>query len=127
MIELKPITNRPGLSLVTAQQIDDALALLRANPGRITIQFVQRHLLISYNQAARILEHFERQGVITPQLPNGTREFVDSSAIDGADEDDAGLSSCVGCGAPRYYRCMPNCPADASNEKLLAKKRTDTK
>jgi len=76
MIELTPIENRPGLSLVTAQHIDDALALLLANPGRITLTFLQRNLRIGYNQAARILEHFERQGVITPLRQNGTREFV---------------------------------------------------
>lgn len=77
MIELKPILNRPGLSLVTADQIDAARLLFRANPDRVTLTFLQRSLRIGYNQAARILQHFEECGVISTMRQNGTRELLE--------------------------------------------------
>lgn len=58
--EITAIENRPGLSLVTADMIESALALFRKNPERISISFTQRNLRIGYNQAARLIEHLEK-------------------------------------------------------------------
>lgn len=77
VIELKPILNRPGLSMVTADQIDAARLLFRANPDRVTLTFLQRSMRISYNQAARILQHLEECGVISTMRKNGTRELLE--------------------------------------------------
>lgn len=65
MLEITPIENREGLSLVTTDMIEDALALFRKNPERITISFTQRNLRIGYNQAARLIEHLEKCQYLT--------------------------------------------------------------
>lgn len=80
MVEITPIKNRPGLSLVTSEMIDKAHGLLMANPERISITFIQRNLRIGYNQAARIIEHFEHHGVVSPMSKSGTRTLLTPNA-----------------------------------------------
>lgn len=77
MLELKPILNRPGLSLVTVDHIAAARLLFRANPDRVTLTFLQRSLRIGYNQAARLMEHLEKCGVVSAMRQNGTRELLE--------------------------------------------------
>jgi len=73
MTLIRPIENREGLSLVTADMIEATLALIRKNPERITISFTQRNMRIGYNQAARILEHLEKCEYIEPHKTFGWR------------------------------------------------------
>lgn len=79
MVELTKIENRPGLSLVTADHIGDALRLLQAHPDRVTLTFLQRSLRVGYNQAARLMEHLEKCGVVSAMARNGTRELLDAA------------------------------------------------
>jgi S-DNA-T family DNA segregation ATPase FtsK/SpoIIIE len=44
--------------------------------GRASTSFVQRHLQIGYNRAARIIEQMEKQGVVTPANHVGKREVL---------------------------------------------------
>ena len=57
---------------------DQAVAVI-AEEGQVSISMVQRRLRIGYNRAARIVEHMEKQGVIS--APDGTksREVLISS------------------------------------------------
>jgi len=54
---------------------DDAVALI-AREGKASTSFIQRHLQIGYNRAARIIERMENQGVVSPANRVGRREIL---------------------------------------------------
>lgn len=82
MIKIIPIENRPGLSLVTAEMIDAGRKLV-CESKRVSISFVQRKMQIGYNQAARIIEHLEKEGTVSVQSKSGVRTvLVDWSKSD---------------------------------------------
>lgn len=69
----------PPAASTSAQETDPLLAqardLVRAHQ-RASISFVQRHLRIGYNRAARLLEALEAQRVVTPMNREGHRDLV---------------------------------------------------
>ena len=54
---------------------DQALALI-AREGKASTSFVQRHLQIGYNRAARIIEQMEKEGVVSQANHVGKREVL---------------------------------------------------
>jgi len=54
---------------------DEAVAIV-AREGKASTSFVQRHLQIGYNRAARIIEQMEKEGVISPANRVGRREVL---------------------------------------------------
>ena len=54
---------------------DQAVAIV-AKEGKVSTSFVQRHLQIGYNRAARIVEEMEKQGIISKASPTGKREIL---------------------------------------------------
>ena len=54
---------------------DKALAVV-AREGKASTSFIQRHLQIGYNRAARIIDHMEKEGVISPANRVGRREVL---------------------------------------------------
>ena len=54
---------------------DKAVAVV-AREGKVSTSFIQRHLQIGYNRAARIVEEMERQGIISPASSTGKREIL---------------------------------------------------
>ena len=54
---------------------DEAVALV-AREGKASTSFVQRHLQIGYNRAARLIERMEQQGVVSPADRVGRREVL---------------------------------------------------
>lgn len=54
---------------------DKAVAII-AREGKVSTSFIQRHLQIGYNRAARIVEEMERQGVISPANAVGKRHIL---------------------------------------------------
>lgn len=54
---------------------DEAVAIV-ARERKASTSFIQRHLQIGYNRAARIVEEMERQGVISPANAVGKREVL---------------------------------------------------
>ena len=54
---------------------DEAVALI-AREGRASTSFIQRHLQIGYNRAARIIEQMESEGVVSSANRVGRREVL---------------------------------------------------
>ena len=54
---------------------DQAVALVMRE-HRASTSFIQRHLQIGYNRAARIIEHMESEGIVTPANRTGKREVL---------------------------------------------------
>ena len=57
------------------QLYDQAVALV-AREGKASTSFVQRHLQIGYNRAARIIERMEKEGVVSGANHVGKREVL---------------------------------------------------
>lgn len=60
---------------------DEAVAIV-AREGKASTSFIQRHLQIGYNRAARIIEEMERQGVVSKANAVGKREVLVSDFSD---------------------------------------------
>jgi S-DNA-T family DNA segregation ATPase FtsK/SpoIIIE len=54
---------------------DQAVALV-AREGKASTSFVQRHLQIGYNRAARLIEQMEKEGIVGPANHVGKREVL---------------------------------------------------
>lgn len=54
---------------------DQAVSIV-ARERKASTSFIQRHLMIGYNRAARIIEEMERQGVVSPANAVGKREVL---------------------------------------------------
>ena len=63
------------------EMYDRAVALV-AREGKASTSFIQRHLQIGYNRAARIIEEMERQGVVSRANHAGKREVLVSDYSD---------------------------------------------
>jgi DNA segregation ATPase FtsK/SpoIIIE, S-DNA-T family len=57
---------------------EQALALV-LREGKVSTSFIQRHLQIGYNRAARIVETMEEQGIISEASRTGKREILSAS------------------------------------------------
>jgi len=57
------------------EMYDKAVALV-AREGKASTSFIQRHLQIGYNRAARIIEEMEKQGVVSRANHAGKREVL---------------------------------------------------
>lgn len=70
----------PGLTPAGGGKGDDALydqaVGLVAREGKASTSFIQRHLQIGYNRAARIIEQMEEQGVVSKANRVGRREVL---------------------------------------------------
>jgi S-DNA-T family DNA segregation ATPase FtsK/SpoIIIE len=54
---------------------DQAVAVV-AREGKASTSFIQRHLAIGYNKAAKLIEQMEKEGIITPANHAGKREIL---------------------------------------------------
>ena len=62
---------------------DEAVALV-TRERKCSTSFIQRHLQIGYNRAARIVEQMEREGVVSSANHVGKREVL-ARSIDARD------------------------------------------
>ena len=64
-----------GVSTKSDELYDEAVALI-AREGKASTSFIQRHLQIGYNRAARIIEQMESEGVVSEANRVGRREVL---------------------------------------------------
>ncbi len=80
----------PGLSGIAAAGdgekglFDQAVALV-SREGKASTSFIQRHLAIGYNRAAKLIEQMEKEGVVTAANHVGKREVLTRSTRDDDD------------------------------------------
>jgi ribosomal protein S25 len=72
-------------TMKAAQQLPEslielALTLVQAPEGKASISYLQRKMKIGYNQAARVMEILEKDGIVGPMLANGTRKVIGGAA-----------------------------------------------
>ncbi len=68
----------PGLAGASEGErtlFDQAVALV-AREGKASTSFIQRHLQIGYNRAARLIEQMEKEGIVGPANHVGKREVL---------------------------------------------------
>ena len=65
----------PGAADGEAGLFDQAVAVV-AREGKVSTSFIQRHLAIGYNRAAKLVEQMEREGIITQPNHAGKREIL---------------------------------------------------
>ena len=68
-------SDRDGGGEKVDELYDQAVAII-AREGKASTSFIQRHLQIGYNRAARIIEEMERQGVVSKASATGKREVL---------------------------------------------------
>jgi len=56
-----------------------------AREGKASTSFIQRHLNIGYNRAAKLIEQMEKEGVVGPANHVGKREVLIRRVVE--DED----------------------------------------
>jgi len=71
----EPILGGSGGGADADALYDEAVALV-AREGKASTSFIQRHLQIGYNRAARIIEQMEKEGVVSPANRVGRREVL---------------------------------------------------
>ncbi len=80
----------PGLSGIAAAGdgekglFDQAVALV-SREGKASTSFIQRHLAIGYNRAAKLIEQMEKEGIVTAANHVGKREVLTRSTRDDDD------------------------------------------
>jgi DNA segregation ATPase FtsK/SpoIIIE, S-DNA-T family len=70
-----PAAAMPGASEGEKGLFDQAVALV-AREGKASTSFIQRHLQIGYNRAARLIEQMEKDGIVGPANHVGKREVL---------------------------------------------------
>jgi S-DNA-T family DNA segregation ATPase FtsK/SpoIIIE len=70
-----PFAGLSGASDSEKALFDQAVALV-AREGKASTSFVQRHLQIGYNRAARLIEQMEKEGIVSPANHVGKREVL---------------------------------------------------
>ena len=51
-----------------------------AREGKASTSFIQRHLNIGYNKAAKLIEQMEKEGIVGPANHDGKREILAGAA-----------------------------------------------
>jgi S-DNA-T family DNA segregation ATPase FtsK/SpoIIIE len=72
---LLTLPSNPNTLLSDATLFDQAVAIV-AREGKASTSFIQRHLTIGYNKAAKLIEQMEKEGIITPANHVGKREIL---------------------------------------------------
>ena len=66
----------PGRGSQSGDELYDEAVAVIAREGKASTSFIQRHLQIGYNRAARIIERMEKEGVVSKANRVGRREVL---------------------------------------------------
>jgi len=69
-------TPLPGLSADGEKNLFDQAVDIVAREGKASTSFLQRHLNIGYNRAAKLIEQMEKEGIVSPANHVGRREIL---------------------------------------------------
>ncbi len=78
---------QPGLSGIAGagdgekNLFDQAVAVV-SREGKASTSFIQRHLAIGYNRAAKLIEQMEKEGIVSPANHVGKREVLTRTSRD---------------------------------------------
>jgi len=75
-VTIEADTPLPGSGGGNADALYDEAVAMVAREGKASTSFIQRHLQIGYNRAARIIEQMESEGVVSPANRVGRREVL---------------------------------------------------
>jgi S-DNA-T family DNA segregation ATPase FtsK/SpoIIIE len=78
-----PMSGIAGASDGEKGLFDQAVDIV-TREGKASVSFIQRHLQIGYNRAARLMEQMEKEGIVGPANRVGKREVLTRRP----DEDD---------------------------------------
>jgi len=70
-----PLPGLSGASDSEKELFDQAVAVV-AREGKASTSFLQRHLAIGYNRAAKLIEQMEKEGIVGPANHVGRREVL---------------------------------------------------
>ena len=65
-----------GSGLISGDELYEEAVALIAREGKASTSFIQRHLQIGYNRAARIIERMESEGIVSKANRVGRREVL---------------------------------------------------
>ncbi len=74
-VESSAMTGIAGASDGEKGLFDQAVSLV-AREGKASTSFIQRHLQIGYNRAAKLIEQMEKEGIVSPANHVGKREIL---------------------------------------------------
>ncbi len=79
--EVEDEDGNPGLSGIAAgsdseKSLFDQAVDVVVREGKASTSFIQRHLNIGYNRAAKLIEQMEREGIVSPANHVGKREIL---------------------------------------------------
>jgi S-DNA-T family DNA segregation ATPase FtsK/SpoIIIE len=74
-VETSPLSGIAGASDGEKGLFDQAVALV-AREGKASTSFIQRHLQIGYNRAAKLIEQMEKEGIVSAANHVGKREIL---------------------------------------------------
>ena len=78
-------TEAAGVEGGSGDELFDRAVRLVCQERKASTSFIQRHLQIGYNRAARIIEQMEKEGIVSPADHVGRREVLGSGAGEMAD------------------------------------------
>ncbi|HEX5328312.1 MAG TPA: DNA translocase FtsK, partial [Acetobacteraceae bacterium] len=76
-----PLPGLPGADAGERGIYEHAVAVV-AREGKASTSFIQRHLNLGYNRAAKLIEQMEKEGVVGPANHVGKREVLIRQAVD---------------------------------------------
>ena len=78
-INLQSMENKFGQNNEVVDDLYDKAVNIVVTEKRASTSFIQRHLQIGYNRAARIIEQMEREGIVSEGNHVGKREVLKKS------------------------------------------------
>jgi len=84
------MTKEPQKTIECDDLYGAAIHIVRVT-GRVSISYLQRHLVIGYNRACRLMEAMEYQNIVSHPNNNGVRRIIEAPREDENNETEETL------------------------------------